>query len=109
MFCHDAPVRGYRRKQGMFVAVLVGIVVGLGAFAPLVAGMNLARNATPTSNLGHAGALLLGVLGSFAILAVAVVACIVLFRDFVLPFVLAEVGALIVAAIVFGVSKMIRR
>ena len=93
----------------MVLAIIAGIVVGALAFAPLVAGMNLARRATPTSNFGHAGALLLGVLGSFAVLAVAVVVCIAAFRSLVLPFVLAEVGALIVAAIVFGVSRMIRR
>ena len=90
-------------------AVLVGIVIGVISFVPLVFGMNKARMATPTSNLGHAGALLLGVLLSFVILAVAVVLCIVFFRDLVLPFVLAEVAALIVAAIAFGVSRMINR
>ena len=92
----------------MFGAVLAGIIVGAAAFAPLVYGMNLARRATATSNFGHAGALLLGVLGSFVLLAVAVVVCIVFFRNLVFPFVLAEVIALIVAAIVFGVSRMIR-
>lgn len=93
----------------MFGAILAGIVVGAAAFAPLVFGMNLARKATATSNFGHAGALLLGVLGSFVLLVVAVVVCIVFFRDLVFPFVLAEVIALIVAAIAFGVSRMIRR
>ena len=108
--CRSALWREKVRKQDMFVvAIAAGIVVGVAAFAPLVFGMNLARNATPTSNFGHAGALLLGVLGSFVILAVAVVLCIVFFRDLVLPFVLAEVAALTVAAIVFGVSRMIRR
>ena len=93
----------------MLVAILVGVIVGALAFVPLIKGMDLARNATPTSNFGHAGALLLGVLVSFVILAVAVVLCIVFFRDLVLPFALAEVGALIVAAVAFGVSRMIRR
>ena len=93
----------------MFGAVLAGIVVGAAAFAPLVYGMNLARRATATSNFGYAGALLLGVLGSFVLLAVAVVICIVFFRDLVFSFVLAEVIALTVAAIMFGVSRMIRR
>ena len=53
--------------------------------------------------------MLLGVLGSFVLLAAAVVVCIVFFRDLVFPFVLAEVAALTVAAIAFGVSRMIRR
>ena len=93
----------------MFGAILAGAIVGFVAFAPLVFGMNLARKATATSNFGHAGSLLLGVLGSFVILAVAVVVCIAFFRGLVLPFVLAEAGALFVAAVAFGVSRMIRR
>lgn len=93
----------------MLAAILVGVIVGAIAFAPLIKGMDLARKATPTSNFGHAGALLLGVLVSFVILAAAVVVCIAFFRDLVLPFALAEVGALIAAATAFGVSRMIRR
>lgn len=93
----------------MLVAILVGVIVGALSFVPLMKGMDLARKATPTSNFGHAGALLLGVLISFVILAVAVVLCIVFFRDLVLPFALAEVGALIVAAVAFGISRMIYR
>ena len=83
--------------------------MGVAAFAPLVFGMNLARGATPTSNFGHAGALLLGVLVSFVILAASMVVCIIFFRELVFPFVLTEAAALIVAAIVFGISRMICR
>lgn len=94
----------------MFViAVLVGIVVGLVSFAPLIFGMNKARMATPTSNLGHAGSLLLGVLLSLVILAVAIVVCVMLFRDVAVPFTLGAAGGLIVAAVVFGISKNLRK
>ena len=93
----------------MVIAALLGVLVGAVAFAPLIAGMRLARKATPTSNVGHAGGLLLGVLGSFVILAVGVVVCIVVARPVAVPFVLGEAGALVVAAIAFGVSRMIRR
>ena len=93
----------------MVVAIVIGAIVGVVGFLPLIFGMNKARVATPTSNLGQAGALLLGVLLSFVVLVVPVVICIAAFRDMVLPFVLAEVAALIVAAIAFGVSRMIRR
>ena len=93
----------------MFVAVIVGIVVGVGCFAPLVFGMNMARGATATSNLGHAGSLLLGVLLSILILAGATIACIALARDLAVPFVLAEAAGLIVAAVAFGVSKQLRK
>ena len=93
----------------MFVAIVVGIVVGVGCFAPLIFGMNKARMATPTSNFGHAGSLLLGVLISFVVLAVATVVCVKFFRDLTVPFAMAEAGGLIVAAIVFGVTKQLRK
>jgi len=93
----------------MILAAVLGVVVGACAFLPLIAGMRLARKATPTSNVGHAGGLLLGVLGSFVILAVGVVVCIVAARPVAVPFVLGEAGALVVAAVAFGVSRMIRR
>lgn len=93
----------------MFIAAIVGIVVGAGCFAPLVFGMNLARKATPTSNFGHAGSLLLGVLISFVLLAVAMVLCVLLFRDVAVPFVVGEAGGLIVSAVAFSVSKNLRK
>lgn len=55
------------------------------------------------------GILLLSVMASFLILFVTVMICIVTARDLVLPFALAEVLALIVAAIVFGVVKLVRK
>lgn len=90
------------------VAVVLGLVVGAGGFMPLIFGMNKARMASPTSNLGHAGSLLLGVLLSLIILAVATIVCIVFARDAAVPFVLAEAGGLIVAAIAFGVTRQLR-
>ena len=89
------------------VAVAVGLVIGVGCFSPLVFGMNLARKATPTSNFGHAGSLLLGVLLSLVILGVATVVCILLARDLAVPFVVAEAAGLIAAAVAFGVTKQL--
>ena len=91
------------------VAVVIGGVVGIASFAPLIFGMNKARMATPTSNLGHAGSLLLGVLLSLIILAVAIIVCVKLFRDVAVPFTLGAAGGLIVAAVVFGISKNLRK
>lgn len=90
------------------VAILLGLLIGVACFAPLIFGMNLARKASPTSNLGHAGSLLLGVLISFVVLAVATVACVMLARDMAVPFVLAEAAGIVVAAIAFGVTKQLR-
>ena len=93
----------------MFVAVLVGIIVGVAGFYPLVFGMNKARMATPTSNLGHVGALLLGVLLSTVILAGSVIICVVAFREFAAPFAGGAAAGLIVSAAVFGISKNLRK
>lgn len=93
----------------MFVAVLLGVVVGVAGFAPLVFGMNKARNATATSNLGHAGSLLLGVLLSFVLIGGAMIVCALFFRDAAIPFVLAEAAGLAATAIAFGISKNLRR
>ena len=93
----------------MFGAILVGIVVGIAGFCPLVFGMNKARMATPTSNLGHAGALLLGVLLSTVVLAVAVVICVMFFREFAAPFAGGAAAGLIAAAAAFGISKNLRK
>ena len=46
----------------MIAAIVLGAVSGILGFLPLYMGLRLARKATPTSNLGHAVALLLGVL-----------------------------------------------
>lgn len=101
---------GIRRKWRMFVvAVVVGIAIGAAAFAPLIFGMNKARMATPTSNFGHAGSLLLGVLLSFVLLAVAVVVCVLVARDFAVPFTVGAAVGLIFAAAAFGISKNFRK
>lgn len=91
------------------VAVVIGVVVGIASFAPLIFGMNKARMATPTSNLGHAGSLLLGVLLSLVILAVAIIVCVKVFRAVAVPFTLGAAGGLIVAAVAFGISKNLRK
>ena len=91
------------------IAVLLGLVVGVGCFMPLIFGMNLARKATPTSSFGHAGSLLLGVLLSFTALGVAIVICVLVARDVAAFFALGAAGGLCLAAVVFGVSKNLRK
>lgn len=93
----------------MAIAIVLGALAGIAGFLPLFAGLRMTRRVTDTSNLGHAGALLLGMLISVAVLFVTAIACIVLARDLVLPFVLAEVVALSVTAIGFGVSNLVRK
>ena len=93
----------------MFGAIAIGVVVGVGSFAPLVFGMNMARKASPTSNFGHAGSLLLGVLLSLLVLGGATVACVMIAREVAAPFVGAEAFGLIAAAVAFGVTRQLRK
>ena len=93
----------------MFIAILVGLVVGGGRYITLIFGMKKARMVTATSNLGHAGSLLLGVLLSFVVLGAAVAICVVAARDMAVPFTVGAAVGLIIAAVAFGVSKQLRK
>lgn len=93
----------------MIVAIILGAAAGVVSFVPLIAGLRLARRATPTSNLGHAGALLLGVLLSFLLLAGTMIACVVLAREQAVPFVVSEALGLVVCAIIYGVFRLVRK
>jgi len=93
----------------MVAAVVLGAVCGVLGFLPLYMGLRLARKATATSNLGQAGAVLLGVLVSFVFLATVFIVCAVVTRDLVLPFVLAEAAGLSVSAVVYGIGTLVRK
>ena len=85
----------------MAVAIVLGALSGIVGFLPLFGSLQLAKRATKTSNLGH--------MVSFLLLFATAFACILLARDFALPFALAEVLALIVVAIGFGVMRLVRK
>ncbi len=60
---------------------------------------------TDSGNFGHMGVLMV----SFILMFAAALLCISLARDLALPFVLSEAVALSLTAIVFGVSKLVRK
>ena len=93
----------------MAVAIVLGALAGAVGFLPLFGSLQLAKRATKTSNLGHMGSLLLGVLASFLLLFGAVLACALIARDLLLPFGLALAIALSVVAIGFGVVRLVRK
>lgn len=93
----------------MITAVALGIVIGVVGFIPLIVGLRATKHVTRTSNLGHMGILMLALLVSVIILFGATIACAMLARDVLLPFGVAEGLALVVAAIVFGVRKVVMR
>ncbi len=69
----------------------------------------MSKRVTRTSNFGYASTLLLSVFVSFIVLVGTLIACLVLARDMVVPFVAAEVIALIVSAVVLGIIKRARK
>lgn len=93
----------------MVLAIVLGVIVGFLGFLPLFGGLQLVKRTTSTSNLGPAGASLLGVFGSFLVLAAALVVCILVARDMVLPFTLSVVVSLVVSTIGYGAYKTFRK
>lgn len=93
----------------MFVAILLGILVGVLGFLPLVGGLRLTRQTNAGNNMVSMSMLLLGLLVSMLVLAIPLIIVVLNFRDLVFPFVLAEAIALVVAAIVYGVVKLVRK
>ena len=93
----------------MVLAIVLGAASGILGFLPLYGALRLTRKVTATSNLGYLGSMLLGVFGSFLVIACTAIACIVAARDLALPFVLAEAIALCVTAIAFGIWKQLRK
>lgn len=93
----------------MVVSILLGLIAGVISFSPLIVGMRLARKATSTSNLGHAGALLLGVFLSLILLVAFVAVCMFVARDQAAPFVLAEAVGLCICAAAYGVFRLVRK
>jgi hypothetical protein len=93
----------------MTIAILAGVAVGLIGFIPYaVAGDRLRKNPASATAV-QAVTLIAGFVASFAILAVGAVLCIAFFRDLALPFAIAEVAALLVAAAAFGAKKLVRK
>lgn len=93
----------------MFVAILLGIVVGVLGFLPLIGGLRLTRKANAGNNMVSMSMLLLGLLVSMLVLALPLIIVVLNWRDLVFPFVLAEAIALVVTAIVYGVVKLVRK
>ncbi len=93
----------------MVFAAVLGALAGVIGFLPLMGSLALAKRVTSTSNLSYLSACLLGLLGSLLILACAAILCIVVARDSVLPFVVAEAVALSASAVVFGVFRLVRK
>ncbi len=89
----------------MILAIAAGLVTGVIGFLPLFIFLRLARRST---SLNPMNAGLYGLAGTFVsliVVAAALIICAVVARDVVLPFGIAEMGALIVSTSVYVVYK----
>ncbi|NGM17586.1 hypothetical protein [Xiamenia xianingshaonis] len=93
----------------MVLSILAGIVTGVLGFLPLVGSLHLTRRINAGNNMVSMSTLLLGLVVSMLVLALPLVIVALQFRDVVIPFVFAEVIALVVTAITYGVMKLVRK
>ncbi len=90
------------------LAALAGLVVGAVGFLPLWASLHLAKRATRSSSIGKLGIGVIGILISFAFLAVAAYLCISFARPVTLAFCLFQAIGLSISAVSYGMVKMTR-
>lgn len=93
----------------MIVAILLGICAGAVGFMPLLGGLLLTKRSRHAGVGSSMFLLVVGLLVSFAFLVGCAFICVSIDRPNALPFVLAEVIALSVAAISYGVWSIIRK
>lgn len=94
----------------MAIAIIAGILAGLLSLVPMWAGVHSAKRMDAQQTAaGYLTPVLLAVGGSFIILALATVICVVVARSSVVPFALAEACTLVVAALGYGIAKAIRK
>jgi len=91
----------------VIAALVLGIIAGAISFLPLLAAVKAARHITATSNLSHASALILALVGSSIVLFGSAAACIALSRDNALTFALGEALGLCVSALGFGIWRAV--
>lgn len=85
--------------------IVVGVLAGLLGFAPLVASANMAKSHPSTGTLSFGLYALGGVVVSLVILIVSVIACAMIARDGLVPFVVAEGIVFLGATIVYVVRR----
>lgn len=93
----------------MALAIILGALSGIVGFLPLYAGLRLTRKTTASGVAGSMTVLIIALVVSFAVLFALAFVCIAVARDMALAFVLAEVVALSIIAIVFGVHSVFTR
>lgn len=94
----------------MAMAIIAGVLAGVVSLVPMYAGIHATKRMDAQSSAaGYLTPVLLAVGGSFIVLALATVICVVAARPYVVPFALAEACTLVVVALGYGIAKAIRK
>lgn len=93
----------------MVLAILLGICAGVIGFMPLLVGLKLTKRSTHAGLSGSMFLLIVGLVVSFVLLFVFAILCVNIDRPNAMPFVLAEVVALCVTAIGYGVRSVLKK
>lgn len=89
----------------MLAAIAAGIVAGIIGFLPLFISLRLARRSDSISAMSMGLYGLAGTFVSLIIVIVAMIICAQVAREFILPFGIAEIAALIVSTSLYVVYK----
>lgn len=93
----------------MALAVIAGVFSGAVCLALMFAGIFMTkRMGAQSSAAGYVTPILVSVGGSLVVLALSTVVCVVVARDYLLPFAVAEACTLVVVALGYGIAKAIR-
>lgn len=88
----------------MVIAIILGVIAGIAGFAPLVVALARTKHNPKTGNFAPMAKLLIGLVVSFAILAICAVLYVAFDKPNALPFVLAEALTLCIIAIAYGIN-----
>ncbi len=89
----------------MALAIVIGICAGVVGFIPLFLFLRLALRSATTSVMSTALYGLAGFCVSLIVVIVEMILCAAVARDLILPFGLAEIFALIIAAVIYVLYK----
>ena len=102
MECQHGKEKG-AKSVGVVLAVIVGAAVGAAGFIPVFKIATRGRKMLTTNSAGSLGLLVLSLFVSSLVMLAAIAVCAYFARSVLLPFVLALVIGLSVAAIVYGI------
>lgn len=92
------------------LAIVAGVIAGVIALLPFFAGLRATKRMdAQESAAGYLTPLLIALAGSFIVLVLATLICVLAARAFVAPFVIAEAAALVVGALGFGIVRLVRK